>query len=184
MSACAASGSRVYVRRFQEPPEVLWSNTVQKIQLSGEQIKKIDNQKQRMIIRRSLTINELYQCAASTSLTLVDDGDAEIELWVEPDPAGGSLLKSQAALYSMTYDYLRLRSVSPLQRPLSLGYAADYETERQTRELTPVALESNGLLEMHFLGYSEEEARNLLRTQEVQSELEKVREWKEANLTS
>src|SRR5258706_9295692 len=154
VSACAASGTRIYSRSFQEPPEVLWYNILQKVQTKGESVKKINSQKKRITLRKSLSLNEVYEYSNGVPPNLASGGDAEIELWVEPDPAGGSLLKSQAALYSTVYDYLRPDYL--MERSNSQRYDSDYEFERQRRELTPIVLESNGLLEMYFLGYSKD----------------------------
>ena len=174
LSACASDGYRVYSRSFEQSPDVLWTGLLKRLESSGDKIKKIKTDEKKVILEKSLKSDELYLYAQEVPSTVVGGGEAEIELWVAPAGSGGASLNSQAVLYVSSYEY---GSNIPYNlRRDRYGYSqTDVLNDLNRRDLVPATLESNGILEMKYLGYSEEEAKKMLATDKIQAELAKAK---------
>lgn len=174
LSACASDGYRVYSRSFEQPPDALWAGLLKRLESSGDKIKKIKTNEKKVILEKSLKPDDLYLYAADVPSNIVGGGEAEIELWVAPVGPGGASLNSQAVLYVTSYEYST--GVPYAMRRDRYGYSqTDVLNDVNRRDLVPATLESNGVLEMQYLGYSTEEATKMLATDNIQKELAKAK---------
>jgi len=174
LSACASDGYKVYSRNFEQPPDALWTGLLKRLESNGEKIKKIEINEKKVTVEKSLRPDDLYLYATEVPSTVIGGGEAEIELWVAPSGPEGSSLYSQAILYVSSYEYSS--NVPYHLRRDRYGYSqADALNDVNRRDLAPSTLESNGVLEMKYLGYSEEEAKTVLATYKIQNELAKAK---------
>lgn len=166
----------MYFREFPAAPEVTWTNLQESVRRFNDKITKVDQEKKIIHIERDLTINDLYRLSLNPPGSLRDVGSAEIVLKVEPKPDGGSVVRAGALIYA--YEYRRTFAAgTPLfsSDPRSTTYDGYYSREPQ-EEMVPICLESNGGLELEYLGYSPQEARQIGKTREIQDEFHKIRD--------
>jgi hypothetical protein len=155
---------------------------MEQLKVQGEKIKKIDPVKKKVKIVRYIQLRDLPEFAMQVPFGVMSDGEAEVEVWVEPSVSGGSLLKSKATIYtSAVEERQEWEDVPYMDHDKDQVYYDRRPVWR--REIVPVALESNGVLEMTVLGYTQSAARSEIRKQTIKGEFERVKEMQAAGST-
>lgn len=170
LSSCASTGE-TYTRAFPEEPEILWTNLVSRIENSGDKILTKDPASHKIKIRRILSLYEIHQYAEDAPSGIVGTGEADIDLWITETNEGKAELNSQATIVASQYRRTMQAGVGLFGDTQGFDSWPQYE-----EDINPIVLKSDGTLELEYLGYSMEQAKQLKKISEIQDEFLKIRE--------
>ncbi len=168
-TSCTTQSKPLLSRELNERTDIVWINLVERLDRHDDEIIKIDSEKKTVTIRRVLHPQEIFYYAASPSGEFVGPGEAEINLYLEPLGINTSLLRAKSEIYALR----RASSVRMDVFDVFDGAVSAFPDYLERSE--PVILESNGLLELEYLGYSRDEARRLQKTAQIQKEFQGIK---------
>ena len=150
-------------------PDIVWVNLLDRIERSGDKIKKIDAELHTIKLERTLSISEIYRYAKNPPEKIVRDGVAIVEIRVIPNP-DGSTLSAHAILDASSFEHTVSAEVG------FLGDSTLSPAPGMSEEEIPVILSSNGVLELEYLGYSPREADSIYKAGTIYDEFQKIKQ--------
>jgi len=171
LASCTTTQSIPYSREFTQEQDIVWNALIDRLYQKGALESREDIPRDSKIrIRRVLSPGEVAYYALNPPTQIRGPGEADISIWIKENPEGGSILHSKATIYAQ-----RVQTVMSQRLHLTKKERLPINWQPLQREVVPIILESNGMLEFEHLGYSNEQAYELVQVDHIQSEFQKIK---------